>query len=80
VRVWNRAGTLLLQRRLELWRGDHEVVWAPPARGHYRLRVDAQGPSGPRGAAARSVRVVLPRPHRHKRTHRHESATRRLAG
>jgi D-glucuronyl C5-epimerase C-terminus len=76
VRVWNRAGTLLLRRQLRLWHGDHTVGWVPPARGHYRVRVDAQGPSGPRGAAARSVRVVLPKPH-HKRKHPRESATRR---
>jgi hypothetical protein len=66
VRVWSRRGTLLLRRELHLYRGGHTLGWTPPARGRFRVRVDAQGPSGPRGAASRSLRVTLPKPHRKK--------------
>jgi hypothetical protein len=34
----------------------------PPARGRYRVRIEAQGPSGPVGVKARNLRVVLPKP------------------
>jgi hypothetical protein len=37
-------------------------VWTPPGRGRFRLRILAQGPSGPVGVAKRRVEVRLPRP------------------
>ena len=68
VRVFSRRGTLLLRRQFHLYRGRHELGWVPPARGRFRVRVDAQGPSGPSGAAARELHVVLPKPHKKKRS------------
>jgi hypothetical protein len=79
VRVFGRKGTLLLRRQFHVWRGQHTVGWVPPARGRFRVRVDAQGPSGPRGAAQRSLRVTLPKPPHKKKKHRHESVSRRAA-
>jgi hypothetical protein len=67
VRVFSRRGTLLLRRQFHLYRGRHELGWMPPARGRFRVRVDAQGPSGPSGAAARELRVVLPKPPKKKK-------------
>jgi hypothetical protein len=61
VRVWSARGTSL-SRELELPRGGHQVAWTPPRRGRFRLRIEARGPSGPRGVAARTIRIVLPRP------------------
>jgi hypothetical protein len=55
-----------MRRALSLPRGAHFVDWTPPARGRYRVRIVARGPSGPRGVRAEAVRVVLPRP-RHPR-------------
>ena len=50
--------------------GTHQVGWTPPARGRYRLRIEAQGPSGPVGVKARSFRVVLPKPKPKKKKQR----------
>jgi hypothetical protein len=61
VRVSGRRG-VTMDRRLSLWRGTHSLAWVPPARGRYRVRVTAQGPSGPRGVRDESVRVVFPKP------------------
>jgi hypothetical protein len=61
VRVWSEKG-LSMSRTLQLPYGDHAIDWTPPARGRFRLRIDAQGPSGPLGVATRRVRVVLPKP------------------
>ena len=61
VRVW-RDRRLTLSRDLTLGHGPHEVDWTPPSRGRFKLRIEAQGPSGPIGIAARSFRVVLPKP------------------
>jgi hypothetical protein len=68
VRVFSRRGTVLMRRQFHLYRGRHELGWVPPARGRFRVRVDAQGPSGPSGAAARELRVVFPKPHKKKKT------------
>jgi hypothetical protein len=70
VRVFSRRGALLLRRQFQLYRGRHELGWVPPARGRFRVRVDAQGPSGPTGAAARELKVVLPKPHKKKKQQR----------
>jgi hypothetical protein len=53
---------LVLSRDLELPHGSHRLEWTPPARGHFELRIEAQGPSGPLGVAAHSFRVALPEP------------------
>jgi hypothetical protein len=55
-----RAATLA--RGWELPHGAHALVWTPPARGRYRVRITAQGPSGPLGVTTRKVNVVLPKP------------------
>lgn len=58
-----------LRRVLELDRGRHTVGWTPRLSGTFRVRVLAQGPSGPRATLTRSVRVMAPhRQHRSKRT------------
>jgi len=59
VRVWGSRG-MSLSRDLDLARGRHSVSWKPPGRGRYRLRIEAQGPSGPLGVATRSIRVTQP--------------------
>ena len=61
VRVWGTRG-LSLSRDLRLARGSHSVAWKPPGRGRYRLRIEAQGPSGPLGVETRSIRVTTPKP------------------
>ena len=61
VRLYGRKG-LAFSRDMTLPYGTHQVGWTPPARGRYRLRIEAQGPSGPVGVKARQFRVVLPKP------------------
>ena len=61
VQVFDKHG-LDLVRGLELPHGAHAIAWTPPARGRYRLRIAAQGPSGPLGVATRKIHVVLPKP------------------
>ena len=61
VKLYGRRG-LALSREMTLPYGTHQVGWTPPARGRYRLRIEAQGPSGPVGVKARTFRVVLPKP------------------
>jgi hypothetical protein len=63
VRVWSGRGTSL-STHLSLARGGHAVVWVPPRRGTFRLRIRARGPSGPVGTAVRTIRVVQPKPKR----------------
>jgi hypothetical protein len=61
VRVWGKRG-MSLSRDLKLTRGSHTLAWRPPGRGHYKLRIEAQGPSGPTGVTSRSIRITLPKP------------------
>jgi D-glucuronyl C5-epimerase C-terminus len=61
VRVFGRRG-LAFSRDLQLAYGAHQVLWTPPGRGRFRLRILAQGPSGPVGVAKRRIEVRLPRP------------------
>jgi hypothetical protein len=61
VRLWGKRG-MSLSRDLKLTRGRHSVAWKPPGRGRYRLRIEAQGPSGPLGVETRSIRVTTPKP------------------
>ncbi len=61
VRVWGTRG-MSLSRDLRLTRGTHTLAWRPPGRGHYKLRIEAQGPSGPTGVETRTIRITLPKP------------------
>ena len=55
VRLWGTRG-MSLSRDLRSPRGRHALAWRPPGRGRYRLRIEAQGPSGPAGVETRSIR------------------------
>lgn len=65
-RVWIRVdgpGGRSFERTMSgLTRGRHSVVWTPPRRGTYVVRIDARGLSGPAGRTALRVRVVHPKP------------------
>jgi hypothetical protein len=61
VQLFDKHG-LEMSRGLELPHGPHAIGWTPPARGRYRVRIAAQGPSGPLGVTTRKVEVVLPKP------------------
>ena len=61
VRLYDREG-LAFSREMTLPYGTHQVGWTPLKRGRYRVRIEAQGPSGPVGVKARAFRVVLPKP------------------
>lgn len=63
VRVFGPRG-VVLERELQLARGEHDLSWTPPSRGRYRVRVSARGPEGRLGSSGRAVRVVLPKPER----------------
>jgi D-glucuronyl C5-epimerase C-terminus len=69
VRMYGERG-LALSRDLTLPYGTHAVGWTPPSRGRFRLRIEAQGPSGPVGTKSRSFRVVLPKPKPKKKPRR----------
>ena len=84
VRVDGPGGRRLERRAVELPRGVHRFAWTPPARGHYRVRIDARGPSGPPAIERRTVRVVRPdlateRRQRTERRAREARAERRAA-
>jgi hypothetical protein len=61
VRLWGKRG-MSLARDLSLTRGTHRLAWRPPGRGRYKLRIEAQGPSGPVGVETRAIRITLPKP------------------
>jgi hypothetical protein len=73
---------LTLTSGLQLPHGEHALVWTPPARGRYRVRIAAQGPSGPLGISMRKVHVVLPKPKPKKKRCKgpHKSEKRCAAG
>ena len=71
VRLYDGKG-LAFSRDMTLPYGTHQVGWTPPKRGRYRLRIEAQGPSGPVGVKARTFRVVLPKPKPKKKERRKE--------
>jgi hypothetical protein len=79
VRVTGRRG-VSLDEQISLPHGTHTVWWTPPARGRYRVQISAQGPSGPRGVLARTVRVVLPKPSRCRRPRARSSAGKPRSG
>jgi len=66
VRLWRGKG-LTFSRDLTLPYGRHTVGWTPPSRGRFKLRIEAQGPSGPVGVKAHTLKVVLPKPKPKKR-------------
>jgi hypothetical protein len=61
VRIWGTRG-MSLSRDLRVARGSRTLSWRPPGRGRYRLKVTAQGPSGPLGVEQRTIRVTQPKP------------------
>jgi hypothetical protein len=65
VSVWGTRG-LSLSRQMQLPHGSHELAWVPPGRGSYKLKITAQGPSGPLGVRTRTLKVKLPKPVHHK--------------
>jgi hypothetical protein len=63
---------------LQLPHGAHAIAWTPPSRGRFKVRISAQGPSGPLGVATRRVHVVLPKPKpKRKPCKRHRKSERR---
>jgi hypothetical protein len=60
-----------LARTLQLPRGSHALVWRPPGRGRYHLRIEARGPSGPAGVARETIRIVKPKPKPRRRRRDH---------
>jgi len=65
------AQNVTLTSGLQLPHGAHTIAWTPPSRGRFRVRIAAQGPSGPLGVASRKVRVVLPKPKPKKKPCKH---------
>ena len=56
VRVTSASG-VAVARTMDVTRGTYTVPWTPSRRGRYRVRIQAQGPSGPLGVRAETVRV-----------------------
>ena len=78
VRIWGARG-MSLSRDLRMSRGSRSLTWRPPGRGRYKLRITAQGPSGPLGVETRTIRVTLPKPKpKPKRKKPHKPAHDRL--
>jgi hypothetical protein len=61
VRIWGTRG-MSLSRDIRMSRGSRSLSWRPPGRGRFKLRITAQGPSGPLGVEDRTIRVTLPKP------------------
>jgi hypothetical protein len=77
VRVWGARGMSVTQDFAKLPRGSHSFAWRPPGRGRYRVRIQAQGPSGPVGVEERTVRVTTPaKPKKKKKKARPERTSR----
>lgn len=62
IRVDGSGGRSYERTFTGLPRGRHSVMWTPPRRGTYVVRIDARGLSGPAGRAALTVRVAHPTP------------------
>jgi hypothetical protein len=56
VRVTGARG-VAVARDMDVARGTYTVPWTPARHGTYRVRIAAQGPSGPLGVRAQTVRV-----------------------
>jgi len=84
VRVTGARG-VTVARDMDVSRGTYTVPWMPARRGRYRVRISAQGPSGPVGVRAETVRVrmsereVLRRAAARRRTAERKAAKRRAA-
>jgi hypothetical protein len=65
------AQNVTLMSGLQLPHGAHSIAWTPPSRGRFRVRISAQGPSGPLGVAGEKVHVVLPKPKPKKKPCKH---------
>ncbi|HET8953400.1 MAG TPA: D-glucuronyl C5-epimerase family protein, partial [Solirubrobacteraceae bacterium] len=84
VRVTSARG-VTVARDMDVSRGTYTVPWTPARRGHYRVRISAQGPSGPVGVRAATVRVrmsereVLRRAAARRRAAERKAAKRRAA-
>jgi len=84
VRVTGARG-VTVARDMDVSRGSYTVPWTPSRRGRYRVRISAQGPSGPVGVRAETVRVrmsqreVLRRAAARRRAAERRAAKRRAA-
>ncbi len=58
VRVTGARG-VTVSRTMDVSRGTYTVPWTPARRGRYRVRISAQGPSGPLGVRAETVQVRI---------------------
>jgi hypothetical protein len=58
VRVTGARG-VTVSRTMDVSRGTYTVPWTPARRGRYRVRISAQGPSGPLGVRAQTVQVRI---------------------
>lgn len=69
-RVWVRVdgpGGRSLDTVMQRSRGRHSVMWVPPRRGTYTVRIEARGLSGPAGRAAMKITVKDPKPKKPKK-------------
>jgi hypothetical protein len=72
VRVSGPRGRTALRARMTLTRGPHRLSWVPRTSGPYKVRVQAVGLSGPKGAARRTVRVrPIPKPRKPRKHRKH---------
>jgi hypothetical protein len=78
VRVTGASG-VTVSRSMDVTRGTYTVPWTPRRRGRYRVRIAAQGPSGPLGVHATSVRVRMSERDALRRAARRRAAERRAA-
>ena len=53
------AEGVAMARDMSVSRGTYTVPWTPPRRGRYRVRIAAQGPSGPIGVRSETVSVRM---------------------
>jgi hypothetical protein len=73
------ASGVTVSRSMDVTRGTYTVPWTPRRRGRYRVRIAAQGPSGPLGVHATSVRVRMSERDALRRAARRRAAERRAA-
>jgi len=78
VRVTGARG-VAMARDMDVTRGAYTVPWTPPRRGRYRVRISAQGPSGPLGVRAETVHVRISERAMQRRAAERRAARRRAA-
>ena len=76
VRV-SSAGGVTVARDMDVARGTYSVPWTPRRSGRYRVRIAAQGPSGPLGVRSQTVRVRISERAAQQRAARRRAAERR---